>query len=122
VRLERRLTKARNWESSNVEEVWSEFKKSVMETAAEVCGWRQCRNVQKRTRWWNEEVKQTVKKTKKVTYLKWLQQQTPEAKERYQLAKKEAKRVVSRARNEELGRAWQIITGGLPKESEKVLE
>ena len=38
------------------------------------------------------------------------------------IAKKEAKRVVSRARNEELGRAWQIITGGLPKESEKVLE
>jgi len=86
VRLERRLTKARNWESSNVEEVWSEFKKSVMETAAEVCGWRQCRNVQKRTRWWNEEVKQTVK-NKKVAYLKWLQLQTPEAKERYQLAK-----------------------------------
>ena len=59
--IERRLNRARNWESSNVEEVWSEFKKSVMETAAEVCGLRQCRNIQKRTRWWNEEVKQTVK-------------------------------------------------------------
>ena len=45
-----------------------------------------------------------------MAYLKWLQQQTPEAKERYQLAKKEAKRVVRSARNEEwaeLGRSLQ---------------
>ena len=100
LRLERRLDRARQWESSNVEQVWEEFKKSVMETAAEVCGMQQGRNAQKRTRWWNEKVKQTIK-NKKVAYLKWLQQQTPEAKERYQLAKKEAKRVVRSARNEE---------------------
>ena len=80
-----------------------------METAAEVCGMQQCREAQKRTRWWNEKVKQAIK-NKKVAYLKWLQQQTPKAKERYQLAKKEAKRVVRNARNEEwaeLGRSLQ---------------
>ena len=63
----------------------------------------------KRTRWWNEKVKQAIKNSK-VAYLKWLQQQTPEAKERYQLAQKEAKRVVIYARNEEwaeLGRSLQ---------------
>ena len=80
MRLERRLDRARQWESSNVEEVWGEFKKSIMETAAEVCGMQQGRDAQKRTRWWNEKVKQ-AKKNKKVAYLKWLQQQTPEAKE-----------------------------------------
>ena len=31
--LERRLNRTRNWKSSNVEEVWGEFKKSVMERA-----------------------------------------------------------------------------------------
>ena len=80
-----------------------------METAAEVCGMQQCRNAQKRTRWWNEKVKLAIK-NKKVAYLKWLQQQTSEAKERYQLPKKEAKRVVRNARNEEwaeLGRSLQ---------------
>ena len=80
-----------------------------METAAEVCGIKQYRNAQKRTRWWNEEVKQAIK-NKKVAYLKWLQQQTSEAKERYQEAKKEANRVVRQARNEEwieLGRSLE---------------
>ena len=45
--LERRLDRTRNWESSNVEEVWGEFKKSVMERAVEVCRLQQCRNAQK---------------------------------------------------------------------------
>ena len=101
--------RARYWEGSNVEEVWGEFKKNVMETAAEVCGTKKYRNAQKRTRWWNEEVRQAIK-NKKVAYLKWLQQQTSEAKERYQEAKKEAKRVVRQARNEEwieLGRSLE---------------
>ena len=54
-------------------------------------------------------MKQAIK-NKKVAYLKWLQQQTSEAKERYQEAKKEAKRVVRQARNEEwieLGRSLE---------------
>ena len=88
--LERRLDEVRNLESSNVEEVWGKFKKSVMETAVEACGLQQCRNAQKRTRWWNEKMKQAIK-NKNVAYLKWLQQQTPEAKERYQLDKKKQK-------------------------------
>ena len=110
MRLEGKLDyRARHWESSNIEEVWGEFKKSVMEAATDVCGMQQCRNAQERTRLWNEKVKQAIKNSK-VAYLKWLQQQTPEAKERYQLAQKEAKRVVIYARNEEwaeLGRSLQ---------------
>ena len=109
VRLERKLDRAKHWKSSNVEEAWGKFKKNIMETAAEVCGMQRCRNAKKRIRWWNENVKQAIK-NKKVAYLKWLQQQAPGAKEKYQLAKKEAKSVVRHARNEEwveLGRSLQ---------------
>ncbi len=63
----------------------------------------------KRTRWWNEGVKEAVKK-KKVACLMWLQRKTPEAKDEYYRAKKEAKKVVRIAQNEEwieLGRSLQ---------------
>ena len=64
---------------------------------------------QKRTKWWNGEVKEAVKKKKKV-YLQWLQQKTTEAKEEYLQAKREARRVVIKAQNDEwreLGRSLQ---------------
>ena len=60
-----------------------------METAVEVCGLQQCRNAQKRTKWWNE-VKKAIK-NKRVAFFRWLQQQTPEAKERCQLPKRKQK-------------------------------
>ena len=50
-------------------------------------------------KWWNEEVKEAIKK--KVAYVKWLQRKTPEAKDEYCRAIKEAKRVVRKAQNEE---------------------
>ena len=59
----------------------------------EVCGVRQQKGQTKRMRWWNEDVKEAVKK-KKAAYLKWLQRKTLEAKDEYHRAKKEAKRVV----------------------------
>ena len=65
--------------------------------------------LRKRTRWWNDEVKEAVKK-KKAAYLKWLQRNTQEAKDEYHRAKKEAKRIVRIAQNEEwveLGRSLQ---------------
>ena len=80
-----------------------------MSAAVEVCGVRQQKGQRKRTRWWNDEVKEAVKK-KKVAYLKWLQRNTQEAKDEYHRAKKEAKRVVRIAQNEEwveLGRSLQ---------------
>ena len=40
-------------------------------------------------------------KQKKIAYLRWLQQKTGEAKEAYQTAKKNARRVIRQERNEE---------------------
>ena len=51
-------------------------------------------------RWWNDDVKEAVKK-KAAAYLKWLQKNIPEAKDEYYQAKKETKRVVRMAQNEE---------------------
>ena len=83
----------------SIEEVWAEFKEGILSTAVEVCGVRRSQGQRKRTRWWNEEVKEGVNKMK-VAYLMWLQRKTPESKDEYYRANKEAKRVVRIAQNE----------------------
>ena len=65
-------------EGNNVGKAWAEFKEGVLGTDAEVCGMMQAKCEQKRTKWWNNEVKEAVKK-KKVAYIVWLQQKTSEA-------------------------------------------
>ena len=55
---------------------------------------------EKQTRWWNDDVKSTVRQ-KKVMYKRLLDFGTEEAKKKYNEAKTEAKRVVRRAKNEE---------------------
>ena len=67
-------------------------------------------------RWWNEEVKETVKE-KKVEYLKQLQRNTPEAKDEYHRARKEAKRVVRMAQRSSVGLCKMI-----PKQPMQILE
>ena len=84
----------------SIEEVWAGFKEGILSTAVEVCGVRHSKWQRKRTRWWNEVVKEAVKK-KKVAYLMCLQRKTPKSKDEYYRAKKEAKKVVRIAQNEE---------------------
>ena len=108
LRLQQKMNTTGHREES-MEEVWAKFKEGVLSAAVEVCGVRQQKGQRKRMRWWNDEVKEAVKK-KKVAYLKWLQRNTQEAKDEYHRAKKEAKRVVRIAQNEEwveLGRSLQ---------------
>ena len=65
----------------------------------------------KRTKWWNNEVKEAVRK-KKVAYIVWSQQKTSEAKEEYLKAKREAKMVVRNVQNEEwieMGKSLQEV-------------
>ena len=55
----------------NIEKVWAECKEGILSTTVAVCGVRHNKGQRKRTRCWNEEVTEAVKK-KKVAYLMWL--------------------------------------------------
>ena len=55
-------------EGESVEKTWAEFKECILSAAVEVCGMRRRKNQQKRTSWWNNEMKEAVKE-KKIAYL-----------------------------------------------------
>ena len=84
----------------SVEDVWLEFKEGMIGAAVEILGVKWSKGCRKRTRWWNDDVREAVKQ-KKMAYLRWLQQKTGKAKEAYQTAKKNARRVIRQAQNEE---------------------
>ena len=98
----------------SVEDVWLEFKEGVIGAAVEVCGVRRSKGGRKRTRWWNDDVKEALKQ-KKIAYLRWVQQKTGETKEAYQTAKKNARRVIRQAQNEE----WVELGESLQNDFEK---
>ena len=79
---------------------WEEFKGGILGTTEEVCGRKKGQNGKKRTGWWDKEVKAAIRK-KKMAYKRWLQVKTEEAREMYLEAKKAAKQVVRKAKNEE---------------------
>ena len=86
----------------DVERAWKELKEGIVEAESRVCGvvkWTKSRK-SKRPRWWNEDVKEAVKKTK-LTYRRLLDTGTEEARREYNEAKVEAKKVVRRAKNKE---------------------
>ena len=87
-------------EVEDVDRMWEEFKGDILGTAEEVCGRRKGQSGKKRTGWWGKEVEAVIRK-KKMAYKRWLQVKTEEAKEMYLEAKKEAKQVVRKAKNEE---------------------
>ena len=71
----------------------------------------------KRTKWCKEEVQKAVA-AKKVAYRRMLEVETEEARQRYVEAKREAKKVVRRAKNEEwndFGRELEADTQGKQK-------
>ena len=99
----------------DVEKAWKELKEGIVEAASRVCGVvkrTKCRK--KRSRWWNEEVREAVKK-KKLMYRRLLDTGTEESRREYNEAEVEAKRAVRRAKNEEwvqLGRELEKDASG----------
>ena len=79
---------------------WEELKGAVVEVASEVCRVSRKKRGVRRTKWWDEDVKKAVA-AKKVAYRKMLEVETEETRQRYMEAKREAKKVVRRAKNEE---------------------
>ena len=54
-------------EGATVEEAWVEFKEAILSMAVEVCGMKRSKGQQKRTKWWNNEVKKAVRMKKIVS-------------------------------------------------------
>ena len=80
---------------------WKELKEGIVGAETKVCGTMRWRSGQvKRTRWWNEEVKSAVQK-KKVLYKRLLDTGNVEARQRYNEAKLEARKLVRKAKNDE---------------------
>ena len=85
----------------SVEEVWKVVKEVIVSLAATACGIDKRRNgVEKRARWWNDEVQFAIRR-KKILYKEMLNADTEEARQRYSEAKSDARRVVRKAQNEE---------------------
>ena len=108
-RLVHLMYKAKHLTGEDVERAWGEFKGSVLGTAEAVCGKRNIRSDIKRTKWWNCDVEDAVRK-KKGAYKRWIQVQTSESRDEYLRAKRKARDSVRKAKNEEwveLGEALQ---------------
>ena len=97
--------RAKGYMSGEDVEAWNELKEGIVGAASRVCGIvRMRRRGEKTSSWWNE-VRELVRKKKRM-YRRLLDTGTKDARRHYNEAKVEAKRMVSRAREEwvQLGR------------------
>ena len=99
---------------TDVERAWKALKEGIVGEAMRVCGTTRRNGEVKRTRWWNEEVKCAVRE-KKMLYRKLLDTGTKEAKQMYNEAKLEARKVVRKTKNEE----WVQLGKELEKDAKK---
>jgi len=84
------------WKHLDVNEHWHKMKKTMMETAQQICGMSKgpCRH--KETWWWNEVVAEAVRE-KMIKYGKWKRENSKEARMEYKKCRQSAKRVISSA-------------------------
>ena len=78
-----------------------EFKEGMIGVAIEVSGVRRSKGCRKRTRWWNDDVYIRSCEAKEDTISEIVAAEDREAKEAYQTDKKNARRVIRQAQNEE---------------------
>jgi len=69
----------------------------MMESAQDICGMTKGPSRHKQTWRWNEEVAEAVRE-KKIKYGKWKKEYTKEARMEYKESRKNAKRVISSAK------------------------
>ena len=84
---------------ANVETEWSLFHTAILGAATETCGVKRIGPPigEKRTPWWNDEVR-TVVAEKKAAYRAWIGRQTAEIRQKYLQARDKTKEVVSKAK------------------------
>ncbi|XP_049595828.1 leucine-rich repeat-containing protein 57 isoform X1 [Syngnathus scovelli] len=91
-------------EAGDIESEWTMFRASIVEAADRSCGRKvvgACRGGNPRTRWWTPAVRDAVKL--KESYRAVLACGTPEAADRYRMAKRNAASAVAEAKT----RAWE---------------
>lgn len=113
-KITQKFMASRHWQGNSVEMAWEELKGAVKEVAIEVCRVGRKKRGGKRTKWWNEEVRKAVV-AKKMAYRRMLEVESEESRQRYVEAKRDAKKVVRRAKNEEwrdLGREMEADAKG----------
>lgn len=54
------------WDSDDLETAWKAFKSILVTAAGNVCGKSKIKEQNKRTPWWNDKVKEAVKKKKEL--------------------------------------------------------
>lgn len=82
---------------------WTNFEKSILETAEEVCGRTSGRRGQEReTWWWNDEVKEHIKE-KRTAFKNWQRYRTEETRRLYKIKSRETRRAVAIAKRQ----AWE---------------
>lgn len=89
-----------------VEEVWKIFKETLIKNARQICGVKKFKQDTKRTRWWNEGVKRTIREKKKA-WKKYIYTKNHEDKEEYIRKRNKAKIDIRKAKTqcwEEFGR------------------
>nr|XP_049618290.1 E3 SUMO-protein ligase PIAS2 isoform X1 [Syngnathus scovelli]XP_049618292.1 E3 SUMO-protein ligase PIAS2 isoform X1 [Syngnathus scovelli]XP_049618293.1 E3 SUMO-protein ligase PIAS2 isoform X1 [Syngnathus scovelli] len=92
-------------EAGDIESEWTMFRASIVEAADRSCGRKvvgACRGGNPRTRWWTPAVRDAVK-LKNESYRAVLACGTPEAADRYRMAKRNAASAVAEAKT----RAWE---------------
>lgn len=86
-------------ENENVESLWLRFKEVVLEAAREVCGTAKMINGRKQTNWWNENIKNEVKKKKK-NWRTYLSRRNTENYEIYKRQRLKVKNMIREAKEE----------------------
>ena len=98
---------------SGIIEAWEDFKQIFQAALKKVCGMRKQGGVpKKKTKWWNEDVKQ-AKQAKKKAFIDWKKSDTDEDYVIYRLARRDSKRAVKKSKDE----AWREYGEELTKTS-----
>ncbi|XP_075990249.1 uncharacterized protein LOC142985892 [Anticarsia gemmatalis] len=80
---------------SDVDSIWTQFSKSIMTAAHKTLGrTKGGKKAERETWWWTDEVQKAIQR-KKIAFKTWQSTQTPEDKEEYRKAKKDAKRTIA---------------------------
>lgn len=86
--------------SVDIEREWTGYKNAILSAAEECLGRSGCGGSNKKTKWWNEEIKAAVAEKKKA-YLVWLPDKNEFNTQKYRDAKRKVKELVKEAKDKE---------------------